>query len=77
MSGPLYVVFYDGRNPDGTTCTQVLKRDDDGDYRWWLSMDRWQTDKAREMVRGLNELEKRRARDRRERARRARERSES
>ncbi len=49
---------------------QILERDDRGDYRYYLDVA--DVGKGRDIVRGLNELERRRARDRRERARRAR-----
>ena len=75
MSNPVYVLHYDAHRSDGTAARQVLKWDGQ-DYMTYLTLATdWNTsDKAREVVRGLNELEKRRARDRREAARRRKER---
>lgn len=70
-----YVVHYDAIRANGSSCTQVLERDGDGDYVTWLTLERFQSAKAREIAKGLNELERRRARNRREAARKRRERA--
>lgn len=72
MTAPDFVVHYDAVRPNGTTCTQILQRDHDGDYVTYLTLDRYQVSKAREITRGLNELERSRRKVRRDRARRRR-----
>lgn len=81
-AAPHYIVQTGARTTDDIPCVRVLRRAKGcRTYRTFLTLTvqpLWEReDEAVEIAEGLNELEKRRARDRRERARRARERNES
>lgn len=78
MSGPHYIVDSTARNGQGECVIKVLRRGSGSrTYSAWLTvpgLTLWQAeDKAMEIAAALNEMERRRARDRRERARRKRE----
>lgn len=67
-----YVLHEDATDTDGKRCHQILSRNGDGGYSLHLtlyptlSVQMWNLSKRGvEIVRGLNELERRRARDRR------------
>lgn len=67
-----YVLHSNASDGDGKRCHQILSRDTDGGYSLHLtlypttSVQMWTLNlRGIEIVRGLNELERRRARDRR------------
>lgn len=72
MTTPKYVLHLDAFDAYGEPKPQIIQATVNGNYRTWLQVRSEDAAKAQEVVRGLNELEKQRARGRREAARRRR-----
>lgn len=72
MTTPKYVLHLDALDAYGEPKPQLLQATFNGNYRTWLQVRSEDASKAQEIVRGLNELEKQRARARRDAARRRR-----